>query len=126
MNRKRVKTGKKNRWRGKFAECFARCYFRLRGWKILHKNYVTGRGTLSSEVDFIACRGETLAFVEVKERRTMELAAYAIQPKQQQRLINAAKYFLARYPKYQNHNIRFDAVLFKFPFRIKHIPNAWN
>ncbi len=114
----------KNR-RGKTAEFMARMYMRLTGYKIIRQNYVTGRGSTAGEVDFIACRGKTLVFVEVKERQTPESAAYAILPRQQKRICNAARYFVQKNPQYRAYDIRFDALLVSFPFYLRHIQSAW-
>ena len=110
--------------KGNFAEFLVRLYLRLKGYKILEKNYITGRGTTAGEIDIIALKNKTIVFVEVKERRTIEDALYAIKPQQQKRLINAAKLYLAKHSRYQNFDVRFDAA-FVSKLRIKHIPNAW-
>lgn len=117
--------GKKNRRNGLLAEFMARCYYRLHGWRILYKNYVTGRGTTAGEVDFIAYRGHKLAFVEVKKRSSLDLAAYAVTNRQKRRITNAAKYFLQAHPHYISANIQFDVVMIKFPFSIRRETNAW-
>ena len=114
-----------NNTAGHLAEYVARWYMRLHGYRILAANIVTGRGTHAGEVDFIAKRGKTLAFVEVKKRATLEEAAYAIKTTQQQRIRNGAQVFLKKNPQFQNCEIRFDAILVVFPCTIHHIPNAW-
>lgn len=115
----------KNNTAGHLAEYMAQWYMRLHGYHILAANVVTGRGTHAGEVDFIAKRGKTLIFAEVKKRSTMERAAYAITPQQQQRIRKGAQAFIKRNPKYQEYNIRFDAILITFPCTIEHIKNAW-
>ena len=60
---------------GHRAEFLARLLFRLKGYRILAANYVSGRGTHAGEVDFIAKRGNVLVFVEVKKRTTLDKAA---------------------------------------------------
>jgi len=47
---------------------------RLRGWRILAQRARVPGG----EVDLIARRGRTLAFVEVKQRSTVDAAAWAL------------------------------------------------
>lgn len=111
--------------KGNVAEFFVRMYLRLKGYHILHKNFVTGRGFGCGEVDIIAFKKNTLVFVEVKRRKNIKAALYAIKPIQQKRLLNAAKSFIKRYPKYQKCDIRFDAVLVRLPFCFQHIQNAW-
>lgn len=110
---------------GRWAEFLAQKYFVLKGYRIISANYVTGRGTLAGEVDFIALRCQTVVFVEVKKRGSLDAAAYAILPAQQQRIIRGAEAFLQKHPQYQNYNLRFDAVLVAFPCSIRHIENAW-
>jgi len=114
-----------NNQSGHLAEFIARNFMRLKGYRILTKNYITGKGTHAGEIDFIATRGKTLVFVEVKKRSSIEKAAYAIKPTQQQRIRNAAQSFISHNPRFQNYNIRFDAVLITFPYSIQHIANAW-
>ncbi len=110
---------------GHWAEFLARSLFRLKGYRIIAQNYITGRGTLAGEVDFIASKNKTIVFVEVKKRVDLETAAYAISDKQKQRISNAAQAFIKKNPHYQNYDIRFDAVLVQLPLKINHIPNAW-
>ena len=114
-----------NNTAGHLAESMARWFMRLRGYRIIACNEITGKGTHAGEVDFIAKRGNTLVFVEVKKRSTMERAAYAIKPQQQQRIRKGALAFIKRNPQYANYNIRFDAILITFPCTIEHIENAW-
>lgn len=110
---------------GHFAEKLALLYLRCKGYRLLAQNYVTGRGTHAGEVDLIVCRGKTLVFVEVKKRSTLEEAAYAVRPFQQQRIRRAAEAFLAKNPVFANYDLRFDAVLIRFPLQITHLHQAF-
>ena len=110
---------------GHWAEFWSRIWLRCKGYKIVATNYKTGRGTHAGEIDFIATKNQTLIFVEVKKRSSLELAAYAIHPSQQQRISRGAEAFLQKHPQYNNYNIRFDAVFVTFPLRIHHLKNAW-
>ena len=110
---------------GKVAEFMARSYMRCHGYKIIEKNYITGRGTNAGEIDFIAQRNNTVVFVEVKKRQTLEKAAYAISELQKQRILTGAGAFLRNHQKFQNCDVRFDAILIEPPFHICHIKNAW-
>ena len=110
--------------KGNFAEFYARLFLRLKGYRIVAKNVVVGRGTTAGEIDVVASKGKTIVFVEVKERKTLENALYAIKPVQQKRIINAAKLYLSRHENYQKYDVRFDAV-FVSGLRIKYIQNAW-
>lgn len=110
---------------GKMAELIARIYMRCHGYNILEKNYITGRGTHAGEIDFIARRKNTVVFVEVKKRKTIEKAAYAISELQKQRILRGASAYLGKNNSLQGCNVRFDAILIEPPFRIEHIKNAW-
>ena len=110
---------------GRWAEFWVCNFLRLKGYKILTQNYKTGRGTQAGEIDIIACQKQTIVFVEVKKRKNMDSAAYAIQPKQKQRIINGAQAFLQKNPQYSEFDCRFDAVLVVSPLKMCHIPNAW-
>lgn len=110
--------------KGNLAEFWARCLLRVKGYTILEKNYVTGRGTTAGEIDIIAKKGKTIVFAEVKKRQTFEQALYALKKQQQQRIERAAMLYLAKHEKYQKCDVRFDVVLIG-GFKISHIPNAW-
>lgn len=114
-----------NYHRGRFAEFIARWYMVLHGYRIISRNYITGRGSTAGEIDFIAKRGHCIIFVEVKQRQDLDSASYAISPTQQKRLIRGAQSFMQRHPQYQKYDIRFDAVFIAFPCHIRHIKNAW-
>lgn len=107
--------------KGLWAETAACWALRLKGYRIVARRFKTRLG----EIDVIAVRGRTLAIVEVKARATRDLAASAISPHQQQRLIRAAHLFLAAHPSYADHIVRFDALLvtpFGWPV---HLPSAF-
>jgi len=110
---------------GKAAEFAALNFLRLKGYSLVCQNYITGRGTGAGEIDIIVKKKNLLVFVEVKKRRDLSSAAYAILPKQQERIRRAAEVFLSYHPEYQNFDIRFDAVLVQFPFKIQQIQNAF-
>lgn len=114
-----------NHFKGKYAEFLARIYMRLHGFRIVAQNYVTGRGTTAGEIDFVAKRGNLLVFVEVKQRATLDNAAYAIRLEQQQRILRGAQNFVKNNQQYHGCDIRFDAILVTLPLRLRHIPNAW-
>ena len=60
--------------RGRGAETLACWYLRLRGWSILERRARVSGG----EVDIVARRGRTIAFIEVKARATDQAAAYSL------------------------------------------------
>lgn len=94
----------------------ARLYLRCKGYHIIAANVITGKGTNAGEIDIIARRRKLIIFAEVKKRRTIEKAAYAISARQKERIRRGAETFIARHPQYAGFQFRFDAVLIRFPF----------
>lgn len=110
---------------GHFAEKLAAFWLLLKGCLPLALNYSGGKGTRAGEVDLIVCRGKTIIFVEVKKRRNLAAAAYAVLPAQRERIRRNAEAFLARNPRYQGYDVRFDVVLVSFPFGFRHLQNVF-
>ena len=107
--------------RGQMAEWAAALLLACKGYRILAHRYRTSVG----EIDLIARRGERIAFVEVKTRGTAAAAAEAIGPRQQQRIVRAAEYWMARHAPQGDWEFGFDVVLvapWSFP---RHLPNAF-
>ena len=115
-----------NYHRGHLAEFLAQIYLNLHGYRLVRRNFVTGRGTTAGEIDLIMRRGHLLIFVEIKQRQSLDAAAYAISTAQKQRIIRGAQNFLKHNPQFIGYDMRFDAVLIKWPWRICHIKNAWS
>lgn len=67
---------------GHLAEYMAMWFLRFRGYRLLFQNYRCGRGTHAGEVDLIMLKKKTVVFIEVKQRQTLEKAAYAVLPPQ--------------------------------------------
>jgi putative endonuclease len=89
------------------AESRAAAYLMAKGYRILAKRYRTPHG----EIDIIARRRNLIAFVEVKARTSLDDAAYAVTPRQQQRIVDAAQGWLAAHPEHAEFELRFDAML---------------
>lgn len=117
-----MKTKKKY---GKLAEWIAAFYLACKGYRILARNVITGRGTTAGEIDIIACRGRCLVFVEVKKRQSLEQAAFSISEMQRNRIRRGAEAYLSDHPEFQHFDIRFDAVLIKLPASVIHLANVW-
>lgn len=106
---------------GLSAESRAVWLLRLTGWRVLARRWSAGTG----EVDVVALRGRTLAFVEVKARSTLQSAIEAVTPRQQARIRRGAEAFLAKRPAYAGYVVSFDLVLVA-PGRLpKRVPNAF-
>src|ERR1700760_4881707 len=68
------------------AEGRAAAFLFAKGYRILAKRFRSPHG----EIDLIVRRRNLLAFVEVKARATLDEAAFAVTPRQQARIIDAA------------------------------------
>lgn len=111
--------------RGRRGETLAAWWLRLKGWRVLARGFAIGRGRGAGEVDLIVRRGGVVAFVEVKARASLDQAAHAITPAQQDRIRRAAQAYLAGRAELADCALRFDAVLVA-PGRLpRHIPDAW-
>src|SRR5215813_10893689 len=92
---------------GLSAETRAAAYLMAKGYRILAKRFRTPYG----EIDLVARRRNLIAFVEVKARASLDDAAWAVTPRQQQRIINAAQAWLMAHPEHAEFEMRFDAML---------------
>ena len=92
---------------GLSAETRAAAYLMAKGYRILAKRFRTPYG----EIDIVVRRRNLLAFIEVKARASLDDAAYAVTPRQQQRIIDAAQVWLMAHPEHADFELRFDAVL---------------
>ncbi len=102
------------------AERAAIILLRLKFYSILARRYRIRGG----EIDIIARRGDTIAFVEVKARSSLEEARSAITPAKRRRLSRAARVWLAANPYAAGFTLRGDAV-FVAPWRLpRHLPAA--
>ena len=111
---------------GKIAEFMCRMYMRFLGYRIVAKNYRcgTGKKTPFGELDFVAVKGKTIVFCEVKKRQNDMEFLRALSYQQQQRILNGGQYFLRANPKYKQYEMRFDVFFVKLPFSIKWLKNA--
>ena len=106
--------------RGSRSELAAAVVLMAKGYRILARRHRTPHG----EIDIIAVRRNRIAFVEVKRRRSLADAEAALTPHQARRIGEAADYWLARNPRFQQHEIGLDAVLV-MPWQLPcHMPNA--
>lgn len=106
--------------RGRGAETLACWYLRVRGWRILARRARVPGG----EVDIVARRGRTLAFVEVKARASDQAAAHSLDRYRLRRVAVAAERLAPRYMR-DGDDVRIDAM-FIVPGRWpRHLPDVW-
>ncbi len=106
--------------KGRKGERLAALWLRLTGWRILARRIKTPRG----EVDLIARRGRTVAFIEVKWRARAQDLGHAIDAHRLRRVAAAAEALAPRYAR-SGEDMRIDVILIaprKWPRRIA---NAW-
>lgn len=114
MSRARAERG------GRRAESLAAFWLRLKGWTILARRVRTPVG----EVDLVARRGRTLAFVEVKARASEAEAAGSLDDYRLRRVAAAAEALAHRYAR-AGDDVRIDAM-FIVPRRLpRHLTNVW-
>lgn len=107
--------------RGRKAEIIAAWWLRLKGWRILAQRARVPGG----EVDLVARRGRTIAFIEVKQRATGEAAAWALDEYRLCRVAVAAERLAPRFAR-SGDIVRIDAM-FIVPGRLpRHLPNVWH
>lgn len=107
---------------GLSAESRAAAYLIAKGYRILARRFRTPYG----EIDVVAKRRNLLAFVEVKARATLDDAAYAVTPRQQKRIVDAANAWLMAHPEHANFDLRFDAILVAPRSLPRHLPGAFD
>lgn len=106
--------------RGRSAETIAALWLRLHGWRIVARRARVPGG----EVDIIARRGRTLAFVEVKARATDDAAAFSLDAYRLRRVVVAAERLAPRYMR-GGDELRIDAIFIvprRFP---RHLADIW-
>ena len=115
MKRQRAERG------GRRAETIAAWWLRLKGWKILARRLQTPLG----EVDIVARRGRTVAFVEVKARASAAEADFALDDYRLRRVAAAAGALAHRFAR-DGDVTRIDAM-FVVPRRLpRHMTNVWH
>jgi putative endonuclease len=107
---------------GRRAERLAAWWLRLHGWRILAIRARTPVG----EVDLVARRGRTLAFVEVKARGRAAAADWALDDYRLRRVSRAAEALLSRYMR-DGDTVRIDAMFmtpWRFPRHLRNISQS--
>ena len=116
-SRKRQQAERRGRW----SESYAALWLQLSGYSIQARRVRFSFG----EIDLIARRGNTLAFVEVKQRRTLEAAQTAVSLKSWQRIAHAAESWAHRNERYHLLDWRYDLVAITPWARPKHYKDFW-
>jgi putative endonuclease len=105
---------------GRDAEGVARDALIGEGWTVLAERARTPAG----ELDMVAEKEGLLAFIEVKARPSLYEAAFALQPRQQARLMAAAEVWMAEHPGHGAAGMRFDVMLVAADGTVRRIADA--
>ncbi len=106
---------------GRRAEWAALALLLFKRYRVLARNFSASGG----EIDIVARKGDTIAFVEVKARPDVEAARTAISSKKRQRMARAARAWLGKNRWANGYCLRADAV-FVAPRRWpEHLENAF-
>ncbi len=102
------------------GEALAAAYLRLLGWRIIARRVKTPRG----EIDLIARRGRTVAFIEVKWRARAAELDDSVDHHRLRRVGAAVEAVCARYAR-PGENVTIDVILIA-PWRLpRRIANVW-
>jgi putative endonuclease len=105
---------------GAWGERRAAWWLRLHGWRILARRVKLRSG----EIDLIARRGRTIAFVEVKARATAADLDTAIDTYRLRRVATATRAVAHHYAK-PGDDIRIDVILIAPRSWPRHLVNIW-
>lgn len=106
--------------RGRRGEAVAAWWLRLTGWRILARRVKVPVG----EVDLVARRGRTVAFVEVKWRRDVAALGTAVDHWRLRRVARAAEAIAPRFAR-AGDSLRIDVILIAPRCWPRRIANAW-
>ena len=107
--------------RGRRAEAVAALWLQLKGWRILGRRMRTRVG----EVDLVARRGRTLAFVEVKARENAAGLDLAVDAFRLRRVAAAAEALASRFAR-PGDVVRIDVILIAPRCWPRHLANVWH
>jgi len=112
-----------NKIKGNFGESVAEKELIKKGYTIIENNYRTKEG----EIDLICSKNNTMVFVEVKLRTSVENGepCEAVDRRKQQKIINTAKSYIQCLEK--DYSFRFDVieVLVSDRIYVRHTENAF-
>lgn len=111
---------------GRRFEALAAEHLTARGWRILARNYRFGH----KEIDLIAARERTLAFIEVKGREGGDFGhpLEAITWRKRREILEVARHWMAEHRE-RWAVVRFDAIAVRRSsvgrLQVEHVPDAW-
>ena len=106
---------------GRWGERRAAWWLRLKGWRILDQRVKLRVG----EIDLVARRGQTTAFIEVKTRSTAAALDMAIDEYRLRRVAAAVNAISHRYAR-PGDDIQIDIILIAPRTWPRHLTNVWH
>ena len=103
------------------AEWAALALLTFTGYRVLARNFTAPGG----EIDLIAQRGQTIAFIEVKARPEMDQALIAITEQKRRRIARAVQVWLRQNRWAAAYALRGDAVFIAPRRWPRHVPAAF-
>lgn len=107
---------------GRRSEALAAWYLRLKGYRIVASRVKTPVG----EIDLIARRFGTTAFIEVKARQHRGEVAVALEAVNTSRISRAAEYYVSRHPGLAETPLRFDVIFLAPGTWPRHVKGAFD
>ncbi|WP_439599851.1 YraN family protein [Devosia sp.] len=107
---------------GRRGETLAAWYLRLKGYRIVATRVKTPVG----EIDLVARRLGTTAFVEVKARQHRSEEGVALEAVNTSRIARAAQYYVARHPTLAETPLRFDVIFLAPGTWPRHVKGAFD
>jgi putative endonuclease len=110
--------------RGAEGERKAAAFMAEHGWTVLERNF----RSVGGEIDIIAEKGDTVAFVEVKTWDVLppgELE-HSVDSRKQARIARAACSWLSRRAGLSGRRLRFDVIFLGGESGVRHIENAFS
>ncbi|MCD8052524.1 MAG: YraN family protein [Lachnospiraceae bacterium] len=107
---------------GQYEE-LAACFLERKGYRILERNYRCRSG----EIDLIAARDRTLAFVEVKYRASGSCGTpeEAVNAAKQRRIYRVAQVYMTAHPEAWERDCRFDVAAFRADGSLQYYEGAF-
>ena len=109
---------------GQAAETLAQRWLEAQGLKLISRNQHARGG----ELDLVMRDGDTVAVIEVRQRRSSRFgsAAESVDARKRARIVKATRGLIARQPELARHPIRFDVVAIDGVGRIDWLRNAFD
>ena len=120
FRRRQANERRANERKGRFAEHVAAIWLIAKGYRLIGRRLKTPGG----EIDLLLRRRDTLVFVEVKARPTLDSGVAALHLAQQRRCQAAARWLASRHG-WPGAVIRHDAVVIMPWARPRHLVAIW-